>query len=156
MGAVELDGVDRGLLALLQEDDRLSYAELGRAVGLSVSGVNARLKRLIAAGVIRRFAAVVDPGAVGRELCAFINVVLERPEHDHGFVIAMAGLADVLECHHVTGDFSYLLKVRVGSPAALERVIAEEIKAVPGVVRTATVIALSSPKETTALDLGAG
>jgi Lrp/AsnC family leucine-responsive transcriptional regulator len=154
---VELDEIDRQLLQLLQTDDRNSYGEIGRQVGLSISGVNARLKKLIASGYVRRFAAQLDPIMAGLDLCAFVQVVLERPEHDRPFVSAVLENPAILECHHVTGDFSYLLKVRVKDTAALEQIITERIKRMPGVARTHTTIALSSPKETTALDVrGAG
>jgi Lrp/AsnC family leucine-responsive transcriptional regulator len=149
----DLDSVDIRLLELLQDDDRRSYADLGAEVGLSISGVNARLKKLVASGVIRRFTAQVDPVEVGLDLCAFIQIVLERPEHDRGFLEAVAEIPAILECHHVTGDYSYLLKVRVASTAELEKVISTRIKSLPGVARSHTAIALSSPKETTALDL---
>ncbi len=151
-----MDDTDLALLDLLQDDDRASYGELGRQVGLSISGVNARLKKLLSAGVIRRFAAQVEPAAVGLDLCAFIQVVLERPEHDAPFVEAVKSNPAILECHHVTGDFSYLLKIRVRNTAALEQVITEQVKRLPGVTRTHTTIALSSPKETTRLDLRNG
>ena len=148
-----MDETDVALLEALQTDDRVSYADLGRAVGLSISGVNARLKKLQAAGYIREFSARLDPGRVGLDLCAFIQVVLKRPEHDAPFVDAVRTNPAILECHHVTGDFSYLLKVRVKNTAALERLITAEVKRLPGVVRTYTTIALSSPKETSRLDI---
>lgn len=149
----ELDELDIRLLELIQEDDRRSYADLGQEVGLSISGVNARLRKLIASGVIRRFGAQVDPNVVGLGLCAFVEVMLDRPEHDRGFLEAVGAMPAILECHHVTGEFSYLLKVRVATTAALERLISNEIKRLPGVTRSHTVIALSSSKETTVLDL---
>ena len=152
----DLDEVDIRLLELLQEDDRRSYADLGTEVGLSISGVNARLKKLVTSGIVRRFAAQLDPTEVGLELCAFIQIVIERPEHDRGFLEAVASIPAILECHHDTGDFSYLLKVRVATTAALERLISSQIKSLPGVARSHTAIALSSPKETTALDLRGG
>lgn len=151
--ATELDDIDRELLRLLQQDDRLSYADLGKAVGLSISGVNARLRKLIAAGIIAEFSARLDPAAIGMRLCAFIHVVLERPEHDEPFIAAVRDNDAILECHHVTGDYSYLLKIRVPTTAELERLITYEIKKLPGVARTHTVIALSSPKETMRLSL---
>ncbi|MCC6790203.1 MAG: Lrp/AsnC family transcriptional regulator [Thermomicrobiales bacterium] len=152
---IELDRVDRRLLMELQRDDRVSYADLGREVGLSISGVNARLKKLIAAGLVRRFAAQLDPAVAGLDLCAFVQVVLDRPEHDAPFIAAVQAIPAILECHHVTGDFSYLLKVRVRNTAELERLLSAQVKQLPGVNRTHTLIALSSPKETTVLELGA-
>lgn len=155
MGAFNLDDIDRRLLVELQRDDRISFADLGHRVGLSTSGVNARLKRLQASGIVRRFAAQLEPTMAGFDLCAFIQVVLERPEHDAPFINGVNGIQAILECHHVTGDFSYLLKIRVRTTAELERLLSEQIKRLPGVTRTHTLIALSSPKETTALDLEA-
>jgi len=152
MTRVDLDEIDIVLLESLQADDRLSYAELGASVGLSISGVNARLKKLQSSGVIRKFAAQLDPLAVGLDLCAFIQIVLERPEHDTGFLEVVSRTPEILECHHVTGDYSYLIKVRVRSTSELERLISNVIKQVPGVARSHTAIALSSPKES--LDLG--
>ncbi len=153
MALVELDEIDIRLLESLQRDDRLSYAELGALVGLSISGVNARLKKLQSSGVIRKFAAQLDPITLGLDLCAFIQVVLERPEHDKGFLDVVLRTPEILECHHVTGDYSYLIKVRVGSTIELERLISSVIKQVPGVARSHTAIALSSPKETMDLNL---
>jgi Lrp/AsnC family leucine-responsive transcriptional regulator len=150
---IELDDIDRELLRRLQRDDRLSYADLGQAVGLSISGVNARLRKLTGSGVIAEFAARLDPAAVGMHLCAFIHVVLERPEHDEPFIAAVRDNDAILECHHVTGDYSYLLKIRVPTTADLERLITHQIKTLPGVTRTHTMIALSSPKETARLSL---
>jgi Lrp/AsnC family transcriptional regulator, leucine-responsive regulatory protein len=146
-----MDAIDRKILDYIQQNGRDSYAEIGKAVGLSVSAVNDRLKKLTATGAIRHFSASIDPAAAGRNLLAFVSVLLDRPEHDKGFVAAMAALRDVQECHHVTGDWSYLLKIRVADTAALERVIAGKIKALPGVARSQTVIALSSAKDSPAI-----
>ncbi|MBL8806969.1 MAG: Lrp/AsnC family transcriptional regulator [Rhodospirillales bacterium] len=143
-----MDHVDRKILHHLQRKGRDSYAEIGRVAGLSVSAVNERLKKLEASGALAAWSVVVDPEAVGRPTLAFVSVALGGPSHDKAFVRAVSALPDVLECHHVTGSWSYLLKLRVATNAALERVIVERIKSVPGVVRTETLIALSSPKDT--------
>lgn len=79
-----MDGTDRRLLALLQWDSRLSYAQLGARVALSVSAVNERLKKLTARGVLRGLVAVVDPRAVGLTLSALVRVPIDRPEHEAG------------------------------------------------------------------------
>jgi len=146
-----MDAIDRKILAHLQLNGRDSYGDIGKSVGLSVSAVNDRLKKLIAAGAIKRFGALIEPAAVGRNLLAFVSVLLERPEHDKPFLAAIAELPDVQECHHVTGDWSYLLKIRVADTSALERMISGKIKNLPGVARSQTVIALSSAKDDPAL-----
>lgn len=148
-----MDKLDRKLLGLLQRDAKLTNADLGRRIGLSVSAVNERIRKLQTAGVIRAFEARLDPEALGRGICAFVLVLIERPEQEEAFLDAVAGAKQVQECHHVTGDYSYLLKLRVSSTAELERVIRQGLKAQPGVVRTQTMIALSSPKESSAIDV---
>ncbi len=140
------DEIDRRLLARLQEDGATPYAELGALVGLSASSVNERLRKLRAKGHLRRVTAEIDPAAFGLEMLAFVLVVVETQEA--GFRASMQGCAEVMECHHVTGEFSYLLKLRMANAAALERFLADHLKALPGIGRTHTLIALSSVKET--------
>jgi Lrp/AsnC family leucine-responsive transcriptional regulator len=148
-----MDDTDLRLLDLMQNDGRLTYGELGAAVGLSISAVNERLRKLTARGAIRALVAIVEPSAVGFTLTAFIQVLLERPEHDEPFIAAVQSVPEILECHHIAGDYSYLLKVRTRDTAHLETLISAGIKRLPGVVRTQTTIVLSTPKETTALPI---
>jgi Lrp/AsnC family leucine-responsive transcriptional regulator len=132
----------------LQGDGGLTYAEIGSAVGLSASAVNDRLKRLRADGVIRRMTAEIDPAALGLTLLAFVLVAVNEPVGEARFREAMKGAPEVLECHHLTGDFSYLLKLRLRDTAHLEHFLMDRLKPLSGVVRTHTLIALSSVKET--------
>lgn len=148
-----VDTIDREILRLTQQDGRLSYGDLGAKVGLSVSAVNERLKKLQSQGVIRGWVALANPRAIGLDICAFVQVLLDRPASTAPFVARMAECPEVLECHHVTGDFSYLLKVRARDTSHFEKVLTDLIKSVRGVVRTQTLIVLSSPKEITALDV---
>ena len=147
----ELDDIDRQLLALLQKDDRLSLADLGKGVGLAPSSVNERVKRLVTRGVIEGFHAHVVPDALGLELLAFVFVGWSDPAVEGPFLARVHASAAVLECHHVTGTWNYLLKVRLPNTRELERFLATVIKDVQGVQRTETIIALSSSKETTSL-----
>jgi len=151
-----MDEIDRKILAHIQHSGHDSYADIGAAVGLSVSAVNERLKKLQAQGAIRGWAACVDPESVGRGVLAFVFVALDRPEHDVGFRAAMTARDEIQECHHVTGDWSYLLKARLGSVGELETLLATAIKVQPGVTRTHTMIALSSPKESAFVPCHAG
>lgn len=148
-----LSKTDRRILGLLQRNAKLTNAELGQRVGLSVSAVNERVRKLQTAGTIRGYEARLDPEALGRGICAFVLVLIERPEQEEAFLDAVASAKQVQECHHVTGDYSYLLKLRVSSTGELERTLRQGLKALPGVVRTQTMIALSSPKETAAIDV---
>jgi Lrp/AsnC family leucine-responsive transcriptional regulator len=147
----ELDDTDRQLLALLQKDDRLSLADLGKGVGLAASSVNERVKRLVTRGVIEGFHARVAPEALGLDLLAFVFVGWSDPGVEGPFLERVNDSAAVLECHHVTGAWNYLLKVRLPTTRELERFLGEVIKGVQGVQRTETLIALSSAKETMSL-----
>jgi Lrp/AsnC family transcriptional regulator, leucine-responsive regulatory protein len=146
------DDIDRQLLALLQENDRRSLAELSGEIGAAQSTLNDRIKRLVAHGVIAGFHARIDPEAVGLNLLAFVFVGWSDPKVEPVFLKKIKASPDVLECHHVTGAWNYLMKVRVGTTRDLERFLAETVKTVSGVQRTETVIVLSSAKETWALE----
>jgi Lrp/AsnC family leucine-responsive transcriptional regulator len=143
-----MDEIDRIILDRLQVDGASTYAEIGTAAGLSASAVNDRLKRLRADGVIRRMTADVDPVALGLNLLAFVLVAVNEPPGETRFRAAMIGAPEVLECHHLTGDYSYLLKLRLRDTAHLEQFLMDRLKPLAGVVRTHTLIALSSVKET--------
>ena len=144
----DLDEIDRKLLALLQKDDRVALADLSKAIGAPASTLNDRIKRLVAQGMIAGFHARVSPEALGLNLLAFIFVGWSDPKVEPPFLKKIDASPAVLECHHVTGAWNYLMKVRVGTTRDLERFLAETVKAVAGVERTETVIVLSSAKET--------
>ncbi|HOC18279.1 MAG TPA: Lrp/AsnC family transcriptional regulator [Vicinamibacterales bacterium] len=148
-GTRELDGRDRQILHLVQRDATLAQSEIARQVGLSTAAVHERLKKLEAAGVIRRWTAVVDSAAVGAEVTAFVEVFVEHPRFEPAFLEKLLGLDEVLECHHVTGDFSLLLKVRVQDIAALQRLLHDHVASQEGVRQTRTVVVLSTAKEET-------
>ena len=143
-----MDAIDRIILDRLQADGSQTYAEIGAAAGLSPSAVNDRLKRLRAEGVIRRMTADIDPTAVGLALLAFVLVAVNEPRGEGRFRETMKAAPEVLECHHLTGEFSYLLKLRLRDTAHLEQFLMDRLKPLAGVVRTHTLIALSTMKET--------
>ena len=148
----ELDATDRRILGLVQKDAALAQAEIARRVGLSTAAVHERLKKLEAAGVIRRWTAVVDPMAVGAQVCAFIEVFFEHPRFEKGFIERVKKLDAVQECHHITGEFSLLLKVRVADMPALQALLLEQLSGHEGVRQTRTVMVLSTVKEATFVD----
>lgn len=143
-----MDEIDRIILDTVQRDGRASLGEIGRRCGLSISATNERVRKLEARGLINGWGARLDPVAVGADLLAFIFVLLAGPEHEAAFKELVLRLDEVQECHHVTGEWSYLLKVRTRGTAGLERLLADGLKGVPGLARTHSTIALSSVKET--------
>lgn len=148
------DRVDVQLLALLQENGRVSQHEMARAVGLSAPAVAERLRKLEERGVIRHYTAVLDPGKLGHDITAFISVGISGSRFYPQFRARVEESPEVQECHSVTGRGSHLLKVRVENTAALEHLLAE-IQAWPGVQWTTTSLVLSTVKESTGVALPA-
>jgi Lrp/AsnC family leucine-responsive transcriptional regulator len=147
--SVSIDQRDSQILHLIQRDASLAQAEIARQVGLSTAAVHERLKKLETSGVIRRWTAVVDPQSVGASVTAFVEVFLDHPRHEPALLEQVATLDEVLECHHVTGEFSLLLKVRVHDMEALRQLLLHQFGSLEGVNRTRTVVVLSTEKEET-------
>jgi Lrp/AsnC family leucine-responsive transcriptional regulator len=142
----ELDDIDLRILALLQEDCQLSLAKVGDAVGLSAPAVLERVKKLEAAGVITGYRAILDARRLGFDVTAFIGVLISHPNKIGDFERAVTARDDVLECHHVTGGYTLLLKVKCADTSALEQLISE-IRSLEGVARTETMVVLSTHTE---------
>ena len=119
-----LDPIDWRILGELQRDARLSSAELGRRVHLSAPAVAARVGRLEDAGVITGYRAELSLAALGLDVMAFVRVRSESSSH-HALRAALAARPEVLECHHVTGEDCFIVKVAAGSLGHLEEVVAE-------------------------------
>ncbi len=152
---VEVDELDRRLLALLQDDARRPTATLARTLKLSGPGLQKRLRKLEDRRVILRHATIVDREAVGLDLLCFVHVMLahHRPDSIRRFPDRIRNLREVLECHFLTGEFDYLLKVVVASHEELEHFLFERLMRVPGVDRTRTSIVVKEVKATTALPI---
>lgn len=150
---VDLDEIDRGILALLQENCRTSLAKIGEQVGLSAPSVVERVKKLEDSGVIRGYHAHLEAKLLGVDIIAFIGVSIAHPTMLASFETAMEGIDDVLECHHVTGGYSLLVKVKTENTSTLERLISR-MRSMQGVERTETMIVLSTQTERSSVPLG--
>ena len=148
----KIDGIDLQLLELLQTQGRTKRNELAEKVNLSLPAVSERLRRLEEHGVIRGFAAVVQPQRVGLDITAFIFVSVESSSYYDGFIKRAAKVDEIQECHAITGEGSHLLKVRTQNTSTLEKLLST-VQAWPGVKNTKTCLVLSTSKETTAVPL---
>ncbi len=153
-----MDGIgriDRRILGVLQDEGRITNADLADRIGLSPTATNERVKRLTRDGYIRGFGARLDPARLGRGLLVFIEVKLDRttPDVFDAFAAAVARAPEVMECHMVAGGFDYLIKTRVGDMAAYRRFLAEVLLAMPGVRETHTYAVMEEVKNTAALPL---
>jgi Lrp/AsnC family transcriptional regulator, leucine-responsive regulatory protein len=138
-----VEDLDRQIVRLLSGDGRCSFTDLAKATGLSVSAVHQRVRRLEKRGVIRSYRAVVDPEAVGLSLTAFVSIKPIDPAAPDDAPERLAHLNAIEACHSVAGDESYILKVRVETPAALE-VLLQEIRAAANVSTRTTVVLSTS------------
>ena len=147
-----MDEIDRNIVVALQFDGSAGLAELAKVAGLSVSATAERVKRLEERGVIRGWRADLDPA--GRRLpgagaCAGRQVAPGRD--DAAFRRAMRKQEAVLECHAVTGGWTYLIKLRLQDMAALDGFLNEELRTQPGVQRVETLLTIATVKETAIL-----
>jgi len=142
-----IDPIDYQLITLLQDHGRMSQIELAAAVGLSQPAVAERIRKLEQQGIITGFMARVDARKLGLDVTAFIGVGIEHPKYNARFSKEILALPEVLECHHVTGADSYLLKVKTESTESLDRLISEKLRRIPGVKTSRTTIVMSSVKE---------
>ena len=149
--------LDCAILRILQSEGRISNAELARRINLSPPATHARVRRLEESGYIRRYVALVDANKVGYDMTCYVSVSLQlhTPEQVEGFRVAVQEMPEVLECHHVTGEFDYLLKVMVRNREDLERFVVRNLTPIPGVARIYTSLVLSEVKSDTALPLRA-
>ncbi len=148
-----MDSIDIQILSMLQKDCKIAQVELARSVGLSPASISERLKRLEKSGVVKSYTAVLDARALGVGITAYVFVFIEHPRFEEELLEKLDAVSEVQECHHVTGDFSLLLKVRTKNIETFEHLLFHSINSIPGVRQTKTTIVLSSPKETTQFPL---
>jgi DNA-binding Lrp family transcriptional regulator len=134
---LRVDKVDRKILALLQEDGRLTITELAARVGLSVSPCHRRLRELERDGTIRGYRAIVDPAAVGLTFQALVFVTMRQEDRETllGFEEAVAGIPNVVQAQRLFGDPDYLLRIVTADLAAYQRLEDDVLATLPGVQR---------------------
>jgi len=150
-----LDDLDLDLLRHLQVDSSISKADLGRLLNLSQPAVHHRIRRLEDRGYIQRYVALLDRELLGLDLLCFVQVSVQKHHRDHivAFEQAVQAMPEVLDCHHLTGEFDFLLKVVVTHRKALETLLVERLSTLPAVTRLQTSVVLSEVKHVTAFPL---
>ena len=143
-----IDETDASILDILQENARISQAEIARIVGLAPSAVLERIRKLESRGIIRGYTALVDPHAVNQAMLAFVAVRSEQAPGDDSVAHALSQCPEVLELHHVAGDDCYLLKVRARDAEHVGQLLRHRFGRIPGVRSTRTTIVLETVKET--------
>lgn len=151
----KLDAVDLRLLKLLQEDGRITNADLARKVKLSPPSVLQRVRKLEESGLVTRYTAILDADRLGFRLCvmAMVSLALHQEKAIEGFRQAIVEIPEVMEVMHVSGDYDYLLKILIRDMGDYERLVREKISTIPGVGRIQSSFVLGINKNSTALPL---
>jgi Lrp/AsnC family leucine-responsive transcriptional regulator len=140
-----VEDIDQRIVSLLARDGRMSFTDLARETGLSVSAVHQRVRRLRQRGVIRGYTALLDAEQIGLPLTAFISIKPIDPAAPDDAPRRLEHIRAIEACHSVAGEESYILKVRVASPGDLEELL-RQIRETAN-VSTRTTVVLSTPYE---------
>jgi Lrp/AsnC family leucine-responsive transcriptional regulator len=148
-----LNRIDRNILRQLQNDARISFAELARRVGLTTTPCKERVKRMERQGVIRNYQAILNPHYLDAALVVFVQIRLNRTAQDifEEFTRHVVDLPEVQECYLVSGNFDYLIKARVADMSAYRQFLGETLLTLPGVQESTSYVVMEQVKETMAL-----
>lgn len=155
MSDLDLDRIDRKILAFLQDHGRASNLELAEAAGLSPAQCHRRHRRLEEEGFIARYETRLNPARMNLNVVAFVHVAMEKGHiRDLSkFTDVLVGLPGVLECYSVTGDFDYVVKVIARDLKSLSQFLMEKLMRLPGVSSVRSSVCLDEIKCTSALPL---
>ncbi len=150
----DLDTLDLQILEHLTINARVTWTELSVQLGLSAPAITERVRKLEERGVIRGYTVLLEPEALDCGLLAFIAVQIPDLKAHKTFLTRVKTMPEILECHHMSGNDDYWLKVRCAGTKALEKIVTEDLKAISSGIKTRTSIALRSFKDSPALPLG--
>lgn len=144
-----MDSTDMEILTELEKNGRITVSEISRRIKLSVPATAERIRKLEESGVVDSYTVCLDRNKMGYRLLAVVFVNIENTEDIAGFRETVQVFPEVIECHHVAGEYDYLLKVLVGDTVELEDFLSNRLKAVRGVGRSNSLVVLSTLKEKT-------
>ncbi len=147
---IKLDNIDRKILELLQANSNITNAQLAQEIGLSAAPTLERVKKLETAGVIRSYHAVVDPASVGLGVCTFVMVTLKghNKENIAKFLSAINSIPEIVECHHVTGNADFILKIVCSDIPSYQNLMLEKVTNIEVVDNLQSTVILSTLKDT--------
>lgn len=143
-----MDNIDLKILELLKENSRMTATAISKSINLSVPAVTERIKQLEETDIISGYTLKINHKAVGYGLQTFIFISIESPQYIEGFKKEILQFSEILECHHIAGEYDYLLKVLVKDTDDLEVFITHKLKTIKGVHKSNTLFSLSSIKNT--------
>lgn len=142
-----MDTIDLAIIDVLKDNGRASTSEISRRVNLSVPAVAERIRKMEDSGLIEKYTIKINRDKMNYKLLAFIFVSIDKTENVEGFRESIIQYDSVLECHHVAGEYDYLLKVLLEDTKSLEYFLSNILKKIKGVLKSNTIINLSTLKE---------
>ena len=142
-----MDSTDLKIIDMLKDNSRSTTSDISRRVNLSIPAVAERIRKMEESGLIEKYTIRINREKTNKKLMAFIFVNIDKTENIEQFRNSIVNYNGVLECHHMAGEYDYLLKVLVEDSRALEYLISDCLKKITGVTKTNTMIVLSSLKE---------
>ncbi len=140
-----MDNLDIQILECLKKNARENASSISAKINLSVSAVIERIRKLESSGVIQQYSIVLDHQKIDMGILAFISIGIEHPKYNESFRQTVLNMRQIQECHYVTGDLDYILKIIACSTKDLEHVL-DEVKAIKGVSTTKTMVVFSTVK----------
>lgn len=153
-----LSKIDRNILRILQRNGRISYTDLAREVGLSVTPCIERVKRLERDGYIRGYSAQIHPESVGAGLIVFVQIRLNHTSQENfeEFRSSVMELDEIQGCYLVSGNYDYLLKARVADMAAYRKLLGNRILKLPAVQESTSYVVMEELKDSTQVQIPFG
>lgn len=148
-----LDAADLVILETLQAEGRTTWARLAELIGMTPPSATERVRRLEERGYISGFEARLDAEALGLSTLGFVLIGIGDTQEHEDLLEHMALVPEIQECHVIAGEYDYLLKIRAHSPEGLAELLRDQIRKLPGVARTNTLVVLHTVKETGTLPL---
>ena len=154
---IKLDGTDRKILELLQTNSNITNAQLAQEIGLSPAPTLERVKKLENSEVIKSYHAVIDPAAVGMGVSTFVTVSLKGHNKDNieRFIRAIKEIDDVIECHHVTGQADFILRIVAPDIPAYQNLMLEKVSNIEVVDNMQSTVILSTFKDSKVIPIPA-
>lgn len=140
--ALQIDNLDRKILALVTSNARIPYLEVARECNVSGAAIHQRIQRLIRLGIITGSEFIIAPKKVGYHTCAYIGIYLESAHLYPKVVEQMKEIPEITQCHYTTGVYSIFIKVYTKNNEDLKYVLVEKLQRIPGIARTETFISL--------------
>lgn len=142
-----MDIIDEKIIDVLKENSRATASQISKTVNLSIPAVSDRIKRLEESNIIEKYTIKLNREKLGYKLMAFVFINIDSPPNIHGFRELVIEFSEVIECHHMAGEYDYMIKVLVSDTTELEDFLSNKLKSIKGVQKSNTLIALSTLKE---------